>query len=159
GFAIPSNAVRTALESVLKKGRIIRGYLGIQMRVPQPGQPAPTDEGAVVDQIVPGSPAADAHLQKGDVITKFDGHDVKSFTDLRRLFSQADLNKKVDLEIMRGGKPITVSTQIKEQPAGYLSGQVTPRQTPVPQNPGNQDNEESTGLAGVQVQELNPALA
>src|SRR5215831_10728462 len=54
GFAIPSNTVRTALESLLKKGRIIRGYLGIQTRVPQAGQPAPTGEGAVVDEVIPG---------------------------------------------------------------------------------------------------------
>src|SRR2546421_7657892 len=71
GFAIPSNTVRTALESLLKKGRIIRGYLGIQMRVPQAGQPAPSPRGVVVDEIVPESPAEDAHLQKGDVIRKF----------------------------------------------------------------------------------------
>src|SRR5437762_8618418 len=58
GFAIPSNAVRTALESLLKKGRIIRGYLGIQMRVPQSGQPATKGE-VGVDEMVPGSPAAD----------------------------------------------------------------------------------------------------
>src|SRR5246127_4220854 len=70
GFAIPSNTVRTALESLLKKGRIIRGYLGIQMRVPQPGQPAPASGEVVVDEIVPGSPAEDAHLEKGDVIRK-----------------------------------------------------------------------------------------
>src|SRR5881396_1410417 len=75
GFAIPSNTVRTALESLLKKGRIIRGYLGIQMRVPPSGQPPPTGE-VVVDEIVPGSPAEDAHLQKGDVIRRFDGRDV-----------------------------------------------------------------------------------
>src|SRR5881628_2107279 len=42
GFAIPSNNVRAALESLLKRGRIIRGYLRIQMRVPQTGQPAPS---------------------------------------------------------------------------------------------------------------------
>src|SRR5207237_7188665 len=41
GFAIPSTTVRTALESLLKQGRIIRGYLGIQMRVPHSGQPVP----------------------------------------------------------------------------------------------------------------------
>jgi len=158
GFAIPSNAVRTALESLLKQGRIIRGYLGVQMRVNQSGQPAPSDEGVVVDEIVPGSPAEDAHLQKGDMILKFDGHDVKSFTDLRRLVSQADLNKKVDLQIVRGGKPMTVSTQIKEQPAGYQTGQVIPQQTPAPQNP-DEENEESTGLSGIQVAELTPALA
>src|SRR5216683_3363099 len=81
GFAIPSNTVRTALESLLKKGRIIRGYLGIQMRVPQSGQPAPANEGVVVDEIVPGSPAEDARLQQGDVIRKFDGREVRSFAD------------------------------------------------------------------------------
>src|SRR5246127_2598941 len=70
GFAIPSNTVRTALESLLKKGRIIRGYLGVQMRVPANGQPAPASGEVVVDEIVPGSPAEDAHLEKGDVIRK-----------------------------------------------------------------------------------------
>src|SRR5881296_1222367 len=84
GFAIPSNTIRTALESLLKQGRIIRGYLGIQMRVPEAGEPGQSGE-VVVDEITPGSPAEDAHLQKGDLIRKFDGHEVKSFTDLRNL--------------------------------------------------------------------------
>jgi serine protease Do len=158
GFAIPSNTVRTALESLLKKGRIIRGYLGIQMRVPQAGQPAPATDGVVVDEVVAGSPAADARLQKGDVIRKFDGRDVKTFADLRNLVSQTDLNKKVELEIERSGKPMTVATQIKEQPPGYLAGQVAPRQTPAPQNPDEND-EGSTGLNGIQVGELTPAIA
>jgi serine protease Do len=158
GFAIPSSTVRTALESLLKKGRIIRGYLGIQMRVPQPGQPIPAGDGVVVDEVIANSPAADAHLEKGDVIRKFDGREVKSFADLRNLVSQTDLNKKVELEIERGGKPMTVSTQIREQPAGYQTGQAGPRKTPSPQNP-DEDNQESTGLSGIQVGELTPALA
>ena len=156
GFAIPSNTVRTALESLLKKGRIIRGYLGIQMRVPQSGQPVPTGE-VVVDEIVPGSPAEDAHLQKGDVIRRFDGREVKSFTDLRNLVSQVDLNKKVELEIVRAGKPMTVTTQIKEQPAGYQTGQVKPQQSPSQQTPGD-ENESGNALAGVHIGELTPAL-
>src|SRR5256886_3175124 len=127
GVAISSNNLRPAVESLLKKRRSIRGYPGIQMRVPQSGQPATTGE-VVVDEIVPGSPAEDAHLQQGDVIRKFDGHEVKSFTDLRNLVSQADLNKKVDLEIVRGGKPMTVATQIKEQQVGYQTGRVVPQQ-------------------------------
>jgi serine protease Do len=157
GFAIPSNTVRTALESLLKKGRIIRGYLGIQMRVPQAGQPAPTGE-VVVDEIVPGSPAEDAHLQKGDVIRKFDGHEVKSFNDLRNLVSQTDLNKKVELEIVRGGKPMTVATQIKEQPAGYQTGRLTPQRPPTQQTPG-EENENGNALGGIHVGDLTPALA
>src|SRR5437588_6958345 len=157
GFAIPSNTVRTALESLWKKVRIIRGYLGIQMRVPPSGQPSPTGE-VVVDEIVPGSPAEDAHLQKGDVIRRFDGRDVKSFTDLRNLVSQVDLNKKVELEIVRAGKQMTVTTQIKEQPAGYQTGRVTPQQTPAQPTPGD-ENENANALAGIHVGELTPVLA
>ena len=65
GFAIPSNTVRTALESLLKQGRIIRGYLGIQSRPLSTAQPNGTGDGVIVDDIVPGSPAAEAGLQKG----------------------------------------------------------------------------------------------
>ena len=158
GFAIPSNTVRTALESLLKKGRIIRGYLGILMRVPQSGQAPTTGEGVVVDEIVPGSPAEDAHLQKGDVIRKFDGHEVKSFADLRNFVSQVDLNKKVELEIVRSGKPMTVATQIKEEPAGYRTGQVTPQQPPTQPTFG-EENESGNALAGIHVGQLTPDLA
>src|SRR4029077_6918679 len=152
------NTVRTALESLLKKGRIIRGYLGIQMRVPQTGQPALSPVEAVVGgEIVPGSPAAEVHLQKGDVIRKFDGHEVKSFTDLRNLVSQADLNKKVDLEILRDGKAMTVATQIKEQPVGYQTGRVVPQQPPARPTPG-EENEGGNAFAGIHVGDLTPDL-
>src|SRR6202030_2707044 len=77
GFAIPSNTVRTALESLLKQGRIIRGYLGIQTRPLQPGQNGAASEGVFVDEVIPGSPAAEAQLQKGDIIRKFNGREVK----------------------------------------------------------------------------------
>src|SRR5213595_639029 len=65
GFAIPSNTVRMSLESLLKQGRIIRGYLGIQTRPLQPGQNSTDSEGVVVDGVMPGSPAAQAQLQPG----------------------------------------------------------------------------------------------
>src|SRR5437899_9271061 len=72
GFAIPSNTVRTVLESVLKHGRIIRGYLGIVSRALQAGQQGETDnEGVVVEQVMAGSPAAQAQLQPGDRSRKF----------------------------------------------------------------------------------------
>src|SRR5947208_5966566 len=121
GFAIPANTVRSALESLLKKGRIIRGYLGIQTRALQPGQNNADSEGVIVNEVMPGSPAAQAQLQRGDIIRRFDGHDVKNINALRSLVAQTELNKKVELEIMREGKPLKVATQIKEQPTDYQS--------------------------------------
>src|SRR5437667_1746531 len=81
GFAIPSNSVHTAFESLLKQGRIIHGYLGIQARALPPG--TTETEGVIIDEVVPDSPAAAANLKPGDVIKKFNGHDVKSFPELR----------------------------------------------------------------------------
>jgi serine protease Do len=162
GFAIPSNTVRMALESLLKQGRIIRGYLGIQSRPSSPNQPAADTEGVVVDEVVPGSPAADAHLQKGDIIQKFDGRDVKTIAQLRSLVSQVELNKKVDLAVMRDGKPMKVSTQIKEQPVDYQTRGFQPQpnqpQPPGPQQPG-EENGRSGILASVRVTELTPDRA
>ena len=162
GFAIPSNTVRTALESLLKQGRIIRGYLGIQMRALQPGEDGTETEGVTVAEVVPGSPAAQAGVQPGDVIRKFDGRDVNNFNALRSLVAQTQLNKQVELEIMRNGKPLKVTTQIKEQPIDYQSARVSPKQGPSqPQPPGeSNDQETSSGpLASIRVGELTPEMA
>jgi serine protease Do len=162
GFAIPSNTVRAVLEGVLKHGRVIRGYLGIVSRALQSGQGPTDNEGVVVDQVVPGSPAAQAKLQPGDVVRKFDGRDVQSITVLRKMVGQTELDKNVDLEIMRDGRPLKVTTQIKEQPQDYQTSSALPKRGPSQsQTPGeSNDQETSTGpLASIQVGELTPGVA
>ena len=162
GFAIPSNTIRTALESLLKQGRIIRGYLGIQTRALQPGQNAAETEGVTVEEVVPGSPAAQAKLQRGDVIRKFNGREVKNINALRSIVAQTELNKNVELEIVRDGKSLNVTTQIKEEPANYETAGVLPRrdQSP-PSSPGQQNDQEASGgpLASIHVDELTPQTA
>ncbi len=162
GFAIPSNTVRTALESLLKQGRIIRGYLGIQTRGLQPGESGTDTDGVTVADVLAGSPAAQAGVQPGDVIRKFDGHDVKNFPTLRTLVAQTQLNKQVELEILRDGKPLTVKAQIKEQPIDQQASGGVPRQNQ-PQAQGRQQpNDQETvdsPLASIQVDELTPEKA
>jgi len=163
GFAIPSNTVRTALESVLKHGRIIRGYLGIVSRALQSEQQSATDnEGVVIDQVMPGSPAAQAQLQPGDVVQKFNGRDVKTIGMLRSMVAQTELNKNVELEIVRDGKPLKVTTQIKEQPQDYQTSGALPRRAPLqpqtPQQP-NEGEAASGSLASIHVGELTPEMA
>jgi serine protease Do len=164
GFAIPSNTVRTALESLLKQGRIIRGYLGIQTRALQPDETSSDSDGVTVAGVTPGSPAAQAGIQPGDVIQKFDGRDVKNFSALRTLVAQTPLNKQVDLEVLRNGKPLKVKTQIKEQPIDYQGSGVSPRRNqpqPQPQRPGQPSDQEAAGgpLASIHVEELTPETA
>src|SRR5881296_728374 len=162
GFAIPSNTVRTALESLLKQGRIIRGYLGIQMRALQPDVTNAETDGVPVAGVMPGSPAAQAGVQPGDVIRKFDGRDVKNFSALRTLVAQTQLNKQVELEIVRNGKPLKVKAQIKEQPIDNQTSGVVPRRNqPQPQSPQQPNDQETVDspLASIHVDELTPEKA
>src|SRR5881396_2196627 len=162
GFAIPSNTVRTALESLLKQGRIIRGYLGIQARAAQPGQSGTETDGVTVAEVMAGSPAAQAGVQPGDVIRKFDGHEVKNFSALRSLVAQTQLNKQVELEIVRDGKPLKVKAQIKEQPIDNQTLGAVPRQNqPQPQTPRQPNDQETVDspLASIHVDELTPEKA
>jgi serine protease Do len=158
GFAIPSNTVRMAIESLLKQGRIIRGYLGIRARALQPGQSGTESEGVVVDEVIPGSPAAHAQLQKGDTLRKFNGHEVKSFPALRSLVAQAELNKKIDLEIVRDGKSMNVTTELKEQPVDYQN-RLAPQQGQPEQPTPNDRGEAGSALASIQVSDLTPDMA
>src|SRR5258705_1245238 len=171
GFAIPSNTVRVALESLLKKGRIIRGYLGIQAQV-NPQNLTANEDGVIVGDVLPGSPAADAHLQKGDVIRKFNGRDVKNFPELRSLVAQAELNKKIEVEVMRDGKPLKGSAELREQPPDSQTARAIPQPgQPNPRNPlpqpnapdttPDQDESESNAnpFGSMRVSELTPDLA
>jgi serine protease Do len=155
GFAIPSNSVKVALESLLKNGRIIRGYLGIQARPATQGV-AETD-GVIVDDVVPNSPAAEAKLKRDDVIKKFNGHIVRNITELRSLVSQVELNKKVELELIRNGSTQKVMAEIKEQPADYLTSRNNPRQPQTPQQPDDEQDQldETNPLASVEVAEVS----
>jgi membrane-associated protease RseP (regulator of RpoE activity) len=137
---------------LLKQGRIIRGYLGIQTPTVPRGQAEPDTNGVVVQDDRAGSPAAEAQLQPGDVIRKFNGREVKTLPELRSLISQVELGKKVEMEIVRNGKPLQVATEIKEQPIDYQTARVAPRQprqgpgqqTPqVPQTPQTPDDEDN----------------
>jgi serine protease Do len=162
GFAIPSNTVRTVMESVLKHGRIIRGYLGIQTGAAQRGGGNSDTGGVTVGDVLSGSPAEQAGLQPGDVILKFDGRDVSNFRALRTLVAGAPLDKQVELQIVRNGKPLSVKTQIKEQPVDYESARVLPRgnqpQQQAPQQPNDQETVDSP-LASIHVDELTQEKA
>jgi serine protease Do len=169
GFAIPSNTVAMALESLLTKGRIIRGYLGIETTGNQPGQINGRDgSGVPVVAVAPNSPAADAQIQRGDIIQRFDGHEVHNIAELRRLVSQVELDKKVEVQVARNGKPVTLSAKIKEEPANYRLARALPPGAPgrqAPPSPNGPDADEPEQPAGsglldsIEVRELTPQLA
>jgi serine protease Do len=164
GFAIPSNSVHSAMESLLKNGRIIRGYLGILSRNAAPASQEVS--GVTVDDVVPNSPADEAQMKKGDVIRKFNGREVKTFQELSSLVAQVELNKKVDVEVMRNGKTVKLTPEIREQPTDYSTTRVNPRPSATPQIPRTpktptepSQNDEAGVLGSIEVGELTQDMA
>jgi serine protease Do len=131
-FAIPANVARRTLESIIKTGRPVRGYLGLSM-LPLTGALArevglPDARGVYVAEVVPGSPAQRAGIQPGDVVRSFNGRPINDANALRDRIVQAGVGAKVELGVIREGREQTVATEIAELPP-------TPVQPPAVQSP------------------------
>jgi serine protease Do len=118
GFAIPSNMARQIAQSLLKHGRVVRGWLGIGIQDVDPtlasAMGLPTADGVLVSDVEPGSPADKGGLARGDVILTVDGKKTNSSTQLRNLIADAGSNTKVSLGLLRNGKPQTLSLTLGE---------------------------------------------
>jgi serine protease Do len=120
-FAIPSNVARRALESVLKTGRIVRGYLGVSMLnvTPEIARELGLREvdGAVVTGVLPDSPAEKSGLRPRDVIRRFNGRPVKDMLALRSRVAESEIGTRVELGIVRAGEEQKIAAEIAEAPA------------------------------------------
>jgi serine protease Do len=150
GFAIPINMAKRAMESLIKTGKVTRGYLGVtigpvtqelaqQFKVPD-------TSGAFVQDVAKGGPADKAGLKPGDLIRKFDGRAINDSSDLLAMVASVDPGSEVTLEILRNGEPLTLKAKLDERAAnlGFKAGA---RKAP----------SEGT-LRGISVQELTPGV-
>jgi serine protease Do len=108
GFAIPINMAKGLLPQLLETGSVTRGWLGVQIQRVTPAL-AKTfklsgSQGALVGQVFENSPASKARLERGDVITSFDGKAIKDYDDLPRIVASTPPGSAVDVEILRDGK-------------------------------------------------------
>lgn len=121
GFAIPSGAVRRTMDEILKTGRAMHGYLGVNLRAltTEAAQEfgLPDSQGALVTAVMPDSPAARAQLQQGDFIRKFNNKPISDVQDLRRRVAAVPVDSTVSLELLRRGRLVTVEAKINERPA------------------------------------------
>ncbi|MBU1674195.1 trypsin-like peptidase domain-containing protein [bacterium] len=113
GFAIPSNYARRVLEQIVAHGRMIRGYLGARTSDHlQDGK----RQGALVEAVLPGSPAQTAGLLANDVIIGFAGEDVADDHDLQFLVSDAEIGQVTSCLVLRDGRRIELEVVPAEEP-------------------------------------------
>lgn len=118
GFAIPSNTAKFVLDQLVTKGKVVRGYLGIG-----PADVKPVDaerygvkDGALVQSVEDGTPAAKAGIQVTDVIVSFNGKPVKSALDLRDIAAATAPGTKVPVVIVRNKQRQTVQVTLSQRP-------------------------------------------
>lgn len=118
GFVIPINRIKPILEQYKKEGRIIKPFLGVRYRLIDPQEAAArgVPEGAFVSSVVPGSPAANAGIEAGDIITKLNNQKVTLNNDLVSILNELSVGQSISIEVSRSGKLISSKATLKEAP-------------------------------------------
>ena len=118
GFAIPINMARLVMEQLVAYGEVSRGRLGLHAQDLTPGlaeaMGIDRDEGAIITRVGPGSPAAKAGIQAGNVVIAVDGAAVRSSADLRNKIGLARVGRTIELTVLRDGEVETVRAEIAE---------------------------------------------
>ncbi len=121
GFAIPSNQVREIMAQLINNGRVDRAYLGITYQEVDPQIAAALNlnatNGVVITQVEPGTPAASAGLQEGDVIQEFDSQKIDQDHSLQSLLFTHKAGDTVVLTVLRNSKTISVKVTLGTRPS------------------------------------------
>jgi serine protease Do len=148
GFAIPSNMVKTIMTSLIKTGKVVRGWLGVSIQKITPDLASQfnlkAENGAIVSDVVENSPADKAGLKQGDVIVEYDGKKTDDPTQLRNMVASSMPGEEHSVTVIRDGKPITLKVKIGELPADLQKNAV-----------GAYENV----LKGISVQDITPEIA
>ncbi|HUI63064.1 MAG TPA: DegQ family serine endoprotease [Steroidobacteraceae bacterium] len=118
GFAIPVNMAHSVMDQLIRYGSVKRGLLGVSMYTVTPdiaqSLGLANAQGALVSQVVDGSPAEKAGIHTGDVITSVNGQLVKSNGELRNAIGLMRVGDKVEIGLVREGKPLRVTAVIAD---------------------------------------------
>ena len=148
GFAIPSNLARHVMNQLIEHGKVTRAFLGVTL---QPlthelaqAMKVPGNEGAVVADVSPDSPAARAGLKSGDVITAMNGKKVVDWVQLKLMVGNAAPDSEARFTVVRDGREQAVTATLSELTDKKLAAN----------RPGKSGDEEA--LNGVEVSDLTP---
>ncbi|WEX10636.1 Do family serine endopeptidase [Chelativorans sp. AA-79] len=150
GFAVPSSTAQDVVSQLIETGEVERGFIGVSLQpITQPMAQAlglESTEGALIAEVEPGSPAAEAGLKAGDVIVSLNDEQVEDPRELSRAVGQRDPGETVNLSVRRDGEEVGVELT--------LASREQPQTTAGAQQPGGQDDEARMGLSVSGIPEL-----
>lgn len=160
GFAVPSDIAVPVIEQLKLYGETRRGWLGVRIQSVSEDIAetlgVPENTGALVAGVTPDSPAAQAGIEPGDLILKFDGKEVTSMRGLPRIVAQTPIGKSVEVEALRKGEKKNFKVVV-----GRLSEDDKPDETTRPTPEGSKGDVKPApgrGLIGLKVVPLTDEL-
>jgi len=154
GFAVPSNLVRSIMDQLIKHGKVTRGWLGISMQrlTPELSQKfgLKDSKGALIGDVLKGSPAETAGLMRGDIVLEYNGKEVDDADSFRNMVAQSKAGAQVMVKILRKGKEHKLTVTIAEYPKEL--GKTTPEIS-------SENTQQREALAGLEVIELTMEIA
>lgn len=120
GFAIPSKMAKSVMDSLIKHGKVVRGWIGVAIQELTPDLArefdAPDTNGALVSDVLEDSPAAKAGLLRGDIIRAYNQSPVKDPTQLRTMVAETPPGTTVTLSVLRDKREREVKVAVGELP-------------------------------------------
>jgi serine protease Do len=148
GFAIPVNVAKWVSSQLMKDGKVHRAYLGVGIqRIDQSiasQLELPSQQGALVTDVQPDSPAAKAGFQPQDVIVEFGGSKIRNPSHLQGVVSRAPIGSKQPVVVLRDGRKVELSVNVREMPANY--GEAVRRQAEEEEQPRENRDYDKLGL-------------
>jgi serine protease Do len=146
GFSIPSDMAKAVMDSIIKHGKVVRGWLGVSIQNLTPelskSLGIKETEGALISGVEKDSPADKSGLKRGDLVIGMNDKKIADVTTLRNMVAAMAPGTKTDFKVIRNGKEQTISVTLGE----YQEKRVVKK------------TEFNNALKGVTVQELTPGL-
>jgi serine protease Do len=118
GFAIPINMAREIMGALIRDGKVTRGWLGVQIQnltdELAEAKGLKVSEGVLVGDVLDDGPAEKAGLERGDVITHFEGRATKNTSQLRNMVARTQPGSRVELTVMRDGRERKMTLELGE---------------------------------------------
>jgi serine protease Do len=148
GFSIPSNMVKAISGSLIKYGKVVRGYLGVNIQDVTPEiakslKLGKSFKGVIIADVLPDGPAAVAGIEQGDIVLEYSGEKVENVSQLRNIVADTRPGSQVKVKILRSKKELELTVKI-----GELGGEQQQASAK-----GNRD------ILGLTVEKVTPEIA
>ncbi len=126
GFAIPVDIVRNIADSLIRSGRVVRGWMGIAIQELTPALaqsfqlPDSHRGGVLISEVNEKGPSAGGVLQRGDVLLEYRGEKIRDVNHLRNIVARTSVGFEVEITVLRNGEKKTLTMQVGERPTDEM---------------------------------------